>query len=231
MNDEQGENPPFAIAHYDSDLEALTGAVARGWCHPETEHLEMDVRLADAIVDEVLPLIIRARSSDAALARAREAEEELELVEAERDTARARCSAASDFKRFVLRRHEDVSGVSGTGIVAEGVLFSNGVVALQWTSEFPTSVVFHQRAMESVEAVHTAATSSNGEGNPAMPNDPPTPSGTPEPPNTERQEGCTCPMAYKGLGILYGVSFGEGWVRLHDDPRCPIHHHYQGRVQ
>lgn len=57
-------------------------------------------------------------------------------------------------RRFVLARDEDVTGVSGTGIVAEGVLFSNGVVALQWTSEFPTSVVFHQRGMESVEAVH-----------------------------------------------------------------------------
>jgi hypothetical protein len=54
----------------------------------------------------------------------------------------------------VLVRSEDVTGVSGTGVVAEGVLFSNGVVALQWTSEFPTSVVFHQRGMESVEAVH-----------------------------------------------------------------------------
>lgn len=27
-------------------------------------------------------------------------------------------------------------------------------MALQWTSEFPTSVVFHQRGLESVEAVH-----------------------------------------------------------------------------
>lgn len=58
------------------------------------------------------------------------------------------------FRRFVLERETDVSGVSGVGVVAEGVLFSNGVVALQWTSAFPTSVVFHQRGMESVEAVH-----------------------------------------------------------------------------
>lgn len=57
-------------------------------------------------------------------------------------------------RRFVLNRIEDVSGVSGDGIVAEGVEFSNGVVALQWTSEFPTSVVFHDRGMESVEAIH-----------------------------------------------------------------------------
>lgn len=58
------------------------------------------------------------------------------------------------FRRFVLKRDTDETGVSGTGVVAEGVLFSNGVVALQWTSEFPTSVVFHQRGIESVLAVH-----------------------------------------------------------------------------
>lgn len=59
-----------------------------------------------------------------------------------------------EHRRFVLQRNNDVTGVSGTGVVAEGVLFSNDVVALQWTSEFPTSVVFHTRGMESVEAVH-----------------------------------------------------------------------------
>lgn len=35
-------------------------------------------------------------------------------------------------KQFVLYRHEDVSGVSGTGIVAEGVEFADGKVALRW---------------------------------------------------------------------------------------------------
>lgn len=58
-------------------------------------------------------------------------------------------------RRFVLQRNEDVTGVSGTGVVAEGVEFSeDGVVALRWLGGFPTSVVFHERGMESVEAVH-----------------------------------------------------------------------------
>lgn len=58
-------------------------------------------------------------------------------------------------RRFELHRDEDVSGVSGTGIVAEGVAFSDGgPVALRWTSEWPTSVVFHDRGIESLEAVH-----------------------------------------------------------------------------
>jgi hypothetical protein len=54
----------------------------------------------------------------------------------------------------VLQRDADETGVSGTGVVAEGVRFSDGTVALRWTSQWPTSVVFHDRGIESVEAVH-----------------------------------------------------------------------------
>ena len=57
-------------------------------------------------------------------------------------------------RAFVLIRDTDVTGVSGTGIVAEGVEFSDGLVALHWTSDWPTSVVFHERGIESVEAIH-----------------------------------------------------------------------------
>lgn len=57
-------------------------------------------------------------------------------------------------KRFELHRDIDVTGVSGTGVVAEGVEFTDGVVALRWLTEWPTSVVFHDRGMASVEHVH-----------------------------------------------------------------------------
>lgn len=57
-------------------------------------------------------------------------------------------------RRFQLVRDVDVSGVSGTGVVAEGVEFSSGRVALEWASEWPTSVVFHERGMDSVRAIH-----------------------------------------------------------------------------
>lgn len=57
-------------------------------------------------------------------------------------------------RRFTLVRHDDVTGVSGTGVVADGVRFPDGVVALRWRSEWPTSVVFHDRGMDAVEAVH-----------------------------------------------------------------------------
>lgn len=38
-----------------------------------------------------------------------------------------------------------------------------------------------------------------------------------------RAEGCTCPHAWKALGILYGISMGKGWVRLDDARDCPVH--------
>ncbi len=57
-------------------------------------------------------------------------------------------------RRFQLHRDEDVSGVSGIGIVAEGVAFDCGIVAMRWLSEWPTSVVFHDRGVDSLVAVH-----------------------------------------------------------------------------
>lgn len=37
---------------------------------------------------------------------------------------------------FQLNRKEDVSGVSGTGVVAEGVEFHDGQVVISWFGEF-----------------------------------------------------------------------------------------------
>lgn len=55
---------------------------------------------------------------------------------------------------FILQRDVDFSNVSGTGIVAWGVEFPDGVCVLRWTSKWPTSVVFHDKGMESIKAVH-----------------------------------------------------------------------------
>lgn len=57
-------------------------------------------------------------------------------------------------RRFQLHRDEDVSGVSGTGVVAEGVAFEGDVVAMRWLGGFPTSVVFHDRGVKSLQTVH-----------------------------------------------------------------------------
>jgi hypothetical protein len=57
-------------------------------------------------------------------------------------------------RRFELHRHEDVTGVSGTGVVAEGCEFSDGVVSLRWLTEWPSSVCYYERGVESVEKIH-----------------------------------------------------------------------------
>jgi hypothetical protein len=54
---------------------------------------------------------------------------------------------------FVLDRRVDVSGVSGTGVVAEGVVWSDGAVALRWTGENATTTTF-ETGIDGVEAVH-----------------------------------------------------------------------------
>lgn len=42
-------------------------------------------------------------------------------------------------RRFRLNRREDVSGISGTGYVVEGVQFTDGKVAARWLT--PTATI------------------------------------------------------------------------------------------
>jgi len=58
----------------------------------------------------------------------------------------------SAMRRFVLVRHQDVSGVSGTGVVAEGVRFSDGVVVLRWLR--PPNAISIYPSVGEVLAVH-----------------------------------------------------------------------------
>lgn len=46
-------------------------------------------------------------------------------------------------RRFYLQRHNDISGVSGTGRVAEGVLFDDGVAVIRWISDKPSTVIWN----------------------------------------------------------------------------------------
>lgn len=56
-------------------------------------------------------------------------------------------------QRFVLERSEDVSGVSGTGTVAEGVEFSDKRVALRWiVGEWRSTVIWD--SIEAVRIIH-----------------------------------------------------------------------------
>jgi hypothetical protein len=51
-------------------------------------------------------------------------------------------SKESSMRRFILNRVEDYSGTSGTGIVAEGVEFSNGSVSIHWISQLESVAVY-----------------------------------------------------------------------------------------
>jgi hypothetical protein len=53
---------------------------------------------------------------------------------------------------FQLHRDEDASGVSGTGIVAEGVEFTSGMVAMTWLS--PHRCVNVYESIKTVEQLH-----------------------------------------------------------------------------
>ena len=56
-------------------------------------------------------------------------------------------------RRFELHRDTDVSGVSGTGTVAEGVAFTDGTTVVRWVvGEHRSTVVWP--SVESVVAIH-----------------------------------------------------------------------------
>lgn len=57
------------------------------------------------------------------------------------------------FRTFLLVRKVDVSGISGTGVIAEGVQFPDGTVVLHWPGEWPTTTI-HERGIESIEHIH-----------------------------------------------------------------------------
>jgi len=45
-------------------------------------------------------------------------------------------------KKFYLQRNEDLSGVSGIGIVAEGVEFSDGTAVIRWLGDKSSTGVY-----------------------------------------------------------------------------------------
>jgi hypothetical protein len=55
-------------------------------------------------------------------------------------------------RKFHLQRIEDESGVSGTGRVAEGVVFSNGWVAMTWLTRHTSAAVY--TSLHEVEKIH-----------------------------------------------------------------------------
>lgn len=48
----------------------------------------------------------------------------------------------TDMYRFVLDRAVDENGISGEGVVAEGVIFADGTVAMRWLSETASTALY-----------------------------------------------------------------------------------------
>lgn len=61
-------------------------------------------------------------------------------------------SSNNQMRRFVLIRVEDITGVSGTGEVAEGTVFSSGLAVIHWLRE-PHAMGVYQ-TLEDVISVH-----------------------------------------------------------------------------
>ena len=55
-------------------------------------------------------------------------------------------------KRFHLHRSVDESGVSGIGLVAEGVCFSNGRCVISWLTRTSSIAVYDN--IDDVETIH-----------------------------------------------------------------------------
>lgn len=53
---------------------------------------------------------------------------------------------------FQLHRDRDVSGVSGVGVVADGVIWPDGAVSMRWRGEIRTTV--EAASLADIEAVH-----------------------------------------------------------------------------
>src|SRR5205085_675182 len=62
--------------------------------------------------------------------------------------------APSGMRRFTMSRQHDASGVSGTGNVLEGVLFSTGVVVIHWLTPPPRGSISVFDSMDQFLSIH-----------------------------------------------------------------------------
>lgn len=55
-------------------------------------------------------------------------------------------------RRFRLERLEDPTGISGTGHIADGVVFPDGTVAMRWCTAFRSTGIYE--SVEDLVAIH-----------------------------------------------------------------------------
>lgn len=58
----------------------------------------------------------------------------------------------SQTRLFTLQRDTDITGISGTGTVADGVLWPDGTVSVRWRGDRPSTVAWDSLA--DAEYVH-----------------------------------------------------------------------------
>jgi hypothetical protein len=58
----------------------------------------------------------------------------------------------SQLRRFLLKREQDPTGISGTGIVAEGALLSDGRCVVHWLTDYASINIY--ATVEDMEALH-----------------------------------------------------------------------------
>jgi hypothetical protein len=58
----------------------------------------------------------------------------------------------SGMRRFLLDRLEDISHVSGTGFIAQGVVFGDGTAVLRWTVALKSTAIYD--SMDDLLAIH-----------------------------------------------------------------------------
>jgi len=61
-------------------------------------------------------------------------------------------SALEPLKTFILQRNDDETGISGTGIVARGVVLESGQVVMEWRTFHSSITIF--KNIEDVAAIH-----------------------------------------------------------------------------
>ena len=62
--------------------------------------------------------------------------------------------APSGMRTFTLRRESDTSGVSGTGVVLEGTLFTTGVVVVHWLTPPPRGSIAIFDTLDQLLSIH-----------------------------------------------------------------------------
>jgi hypothetical protein len=62
--------------------------------------------------------------------------------------------APDGMRSFTIRREADVSGVSGTGVVLEGTLFSTGVVVVHWLTPPPRGSIAIFDTLDQLLSIH-----------------------------------------------------------------------------